>query len=333
MQPHDATAWAMLASLVLYVLTGGADFGAGVWDLLARGPRKQRQRARIAAAIGPIWEANHVWLVLLVVLLFTGFPAAFAALMTALHVPVTLVLLGIVARGSTFVFRSYAPEPAARRRYGLVFSLASLATPLLLGVVLGTAASGRLAWQDGAYVSGWFAPWLAPFPWAVGLLALAMSAYLAAVYLCVEVDEDDLRADFRARALVAAGAVAVAAAAALLLAPRLATPLADDARTLWFVLGTAAVALAAFGASWRRRHRLARALAALECTLIVAGYGLAVEPWLIVPQWTIEATAAPERTHELVLLALGAGALVLFPSLWWLLRVFKGRRAFALRED
>src|SRR5437870_12958917 len=108
MRIESVAAWIMLVSLVIYVLSGGADFGAGVWDLLASGPRKARQRELLSSAIGPVWEANHVWLIIVVVLLFTCFPAAFAAIMTALHVPLTIVLLGIVARGASFVFRSYS---------------------------------------------------------------------------------------------------------------------------------------------------------------------------------------------------------------------------------
>jgi cytochrome d ubiquinol oxidase subunit II len=140
----DLLAGIILIALNAYVLLGGADFGGGVWDLLARGPRKARQRELIAHAIGPVWEANHVWLILAVVLLFTCFPAAFARLAIALHVPLTLVLIGIVLRGSAFTFRSYGGEQEQEKYWGRVFAVASLVTPVLLGVAVGAVASGAV---------------------------------------------------------------------------------------------------------------------------------------------------------------------------------------------
>ena len=131
------------AALILYTLTAGADFGGGVWDLLARGPRAADQRRVIAEAIAPIWEANHVWLILVVVLLFVCFPAAFAAISTALHIPLTLMLVGVVLRGSAFTFRAYDPKPGAgARRWSQVFAIASLITPITLGVTLGAVSGG-----------------------------------------------------------------------------------------------------------------------------------------------------------------------------------------------
>src|SRR6185503_10028786 len=123
----------MAVALNAYVLTGGADFGGGVWDLFAAGPRRDRQRALIAESIAPIWEANHVWLIVVVVVLFTAFPPAFAMLGTVLHIPLTILLVGIVLRGSAFVFRSYGTR--GRSRWGAAFASASIVTPLLLGIV------------------------------------------------------------------------------------------------------------------------------------------------------------------------------------------------------
>src|SRR3954447_19597067 len=136
-----AIAGVLVAALVIYLLSGGADFGAGVWDLLASGPRKQAQRDAIERAIGPIWETNHIWLILAVVVLFTAFPKAFAAYSTAFHLPLTLFLVGIVLRGSAFVFRhALSDQPKPRKRWGLLFSSASMIAPLLLGIVVGGAA-------------------------------------------------------------------------------------------------------------------------------------------------------------------------------------------------
>lgn len=332
---EHVTAIVMLASLVVYALLGGADFGAGVWDLLASGPRKARQREQLAHAIAPVWEANHVWLILVIVLLFTGFPAAFAAIMTALHVPVTLVLIGIVLRGTSFTFRAYGnPDPRTRHRWGLVFSIASIATPILLGVTLATIARGRLHWEGEVYVSGFFEPWLHPFPWAVGVLTLAIFAHLAAVYLCVETRDHDLREDFRARALGSAAAVAIAALVAFMLSKGGAPTVHHELGSSWWtwpLVGTAI--LAAIGvpiALVRRRYVVARTLAAAEATLIIVGFEASLFPYLVVPQFTIEGTAAPAQVHRLMLIALGAGAVILLPSLYILMRVFKGERSLRL---
>src|SRR5207253_934384 len=200
----DILAGIVFVALNAYAVLGGADFGGGVWDLLALGPRRERQRELIAEAIGPVWEANHVWLILAIVLLFTCFPPAFARLGTLLHIPLSLVLIGIVLRGSAFTFWRYgSPGGEDERRWGVVFAIASLMTPLLLGTAAGAIASGALG--DGGRGSGDFydtyvAPWLNPFALSVGLFALIAFAFLAAVYLTLEARERELQEDFRRRA-------------------------------------------------------------------------------------------------------------------------------------
>ena len=165
----------MAVSLILYALMGGADFGGGFWDLLARGPRADRQRRAIAEAIGPIWEANHVWLILVIVLLFTGFPRGFAALMTALNIPVTLMLVGIVLRGSAFIFRKYdrRTEPV-QHRWSLLFGASSFFTPLVQGMILGALATGQIRATNGSLTNGYLAGWLSPFAIACGVFALSL---------------------------------------------------------------------------------------------------------------------------------------------------------------
>src|SRR5712691_1993178 len=202
----------MIASLILYALLGGADYGGGVWDLFAFGRRASEQRALIANAIGPVWEANHVWLILVIVILFTAFPAAFAAISTVLHIPLTLLLIGIVLRGTTFTFRSYdVQRDNVQRRWSVVFSIASIITPVLLGIVLGAIASGTIRVEIGVVESGFLKSWLAPFPFSVGFFALSLFAFLAAVYLTLEASEKELQEDFRLRALIAGIAVGILA--------------------------------------------------------------------------------------------------------------------------
>src|SRR5579862_9383402 len=140
----------ILLSLILYALMGGADFGGGMWDLLATGPRAKLQRKAVAEAIGPIWEANHVWLILVIVLLFTGFPRGYSAMMTALDIPLTAMLIGIVLRGAAFAFRKYDSQAeAAQRRWSVVFGAASFFAPFCQGITLGALATGRIRVENG----------------------------------------------------------------------------------------------------------------------------------------------------------------------------------------
>ncbi len=325
--PELLLAGAVVAALVLYFLFGGADFGGGVWDLLASGPRKAGQRATIEHAIGPIWEANHVWLILVVVIVFSAFPSVFAALSIALHVPLTLFLLGVVFRGSSFAFRSF-DAVAGRRRYGLAFSIASLVSPVLLGMVVGAVASGRIE-VSGRSVQSGAGAWLAPFPVITGLLALALCAYLAATYLTLEAGTPELVEDFRRRALGAAAAVAVLAGVALLIAfdgaPHIARRLTGRPWA-WLIEITATLAAAgAVLALLRRRFTVARGLAAVQVALIVIGWAAAQYPYLLVDDLTIQGAAADPRTLRVLVYALLGGLPILAPSLYLLFRIFKTR--------
>jgi cytochrome d ubiquinol oxidase subunit II len=336
MDPAFAIAVVLMASLVLYALGGGADFGGGVWDLFAAGSTAQKQRELIAHAIGPIWEANHVWLILVIVLLFSCFPLAFATIATALHVPLTLMLIGIVLRGAAFTFRAYdRGDPATQRRWSRVFAIASVITPVMFGVCVGAVLSGRIRVDrlTGVVATNFVSEWLAPFPFALGLFALALFAYLAAVYLTVEADSPALRRAFRARALAAALATGVLAWACFFLAregaPIMHSGLAGRDWSLGFQIATAASALAAIVFLWIERYGLARAVAALQVALVVLGWGFAQYPFLIEPDLTVHNAAAPDRVLRMVLIALGSGAILLLPSLAFLYRLFKSSRRAA----
>jgi cytochrome bd ubiquinol oxidase subunit II len=248
----------------------------------------------------------------------------------------TLLLVGIVLRGAAFTFRAYdSRRDEVQRRWGLVFSIASTATPVLLGVVVGSISSGMIRFRGEVLESGFVGSWLALFPFAVGLFALALFAFLAAVYLTLEAAaEPDLQDDFRRRALWSGAAVGALALTVFLLsrteAPRVFAGIGASAWSWPLHAATALCALGAFAALWSRGYAAARACAAAQAALILWGWAIAQYPYLVVPDFTIQGAAAPAVTLRLLLYALGAGAAVLFPSFYYLFRVFKGGTAFAL---
>ena len=184
----------MFIAVILYALLGGADFGGGMWDLLAFGRRARQQREAIAVAIAPVWEANHVWLILVIVLLFTAFPPAFAVIMTALNIPMTIILVGIVLRGAVFMFRKHdVQNDAIHRRWSTVFGISSVFVPLFLGITLGALATGDIRVEEGMVVSGFFTGWTSPFAIACGFFAQGLFAFLAATYLTVDAKEQPHR--------------------------------------------------------------------------------------------------------------------------------------------
>jgi cytochrome bd ubiquinol oxidase subunit II len=320
----------MLVALVLYSLLGGADYGAGFLDLTCSGPRKEKQRAVIASAIHPVWETNHIWLILLVVLMFSGFPAAFSALGARLPGLLLLVLLGIILRGSSFVFRAYFAGDARTQLYwGRVFSISSSLTPFFLGMVIGAISDGSAAWSANSRGPWFRVEWLNVFPLSVGLLSLSLFAYLAATYLAIEAPGRELRDDFRRRALIS-GAVSVLAAIltyrlAGFSAPGIREGLTNSALSWTAELGAVFAAFFAFRNLILRRYERARMAAAAQVGLIVIGWAGAQFPYAFRPDVTFFNSAAPTNVVWDLLLACGAGGLVLFPSLYLLFRVFKRR--------
>lgn len=328
----------MLLALILYALLGGADYGGGALDMLASGPRAKEQRELIATAIGPVWEANHVWLIYVIVVLFTAFPPAFAALSTALHIPLTLMLIGIVLRGCAFTFRHYDAETdTVQRRWGRIFAMASVGTPIMLGICIGAISTGRIRVENGIVTSGFMRPWLEPFSLAVGLFALALFTFLAAVYLTVEAEEEALREDFRRRALGAACAVGLMAGLVFLFsgeaAPGMRAGLSARAWAWPLHLGTGLFALGAFTTLWTRKYVLARFFAAGQVILILLGWALALLPYLVPPDIRLENAHAPMITLRLVIQATLGGAILLLPSLIYLFRIFKSKQEVGLSQE
>ena len=313
------TAIVLWLGLTAYAVFGGADFGAGFWDLAAgRSERGAAARALIADAIGPVWEANHTWLIFDLVILWTAFPPAFAAIMSTLFVPLTLAALGIVLRGAAFAFRPVAGSPRARRAADAVFAISSVVTPFFLGAAGGAIASGRV--PAGNAAGDPWTSWLNPTSVLVGLLAIATCAYLAAVFLVADArrgSKPELVTYFLRRATLAAfaaGALAVAGIGVLSVdAPILARELAGRGWPLVVasvVLGTAALVLLR-----RDAPRGTRVLAVGAVVAIVWGWGVAQYPDILPGALTLADAAAPAGSLEALLVIFVVAALVIAPSL------------------
>lgn len=333
----EALALILVLALVAYALLAGADFGAGIWQALKGSRASPEEREQIHAAVGPVWEANHVWLIFVLVLLHTAFPPAVAAIGRALWMPLSLALVGIVFRGAGFAFRPREPSRRGeRRRWEGVFGGASVAAPFFLGCAVGAVASGSLPIDaDGAF-HGHALSWVSPFSLFVGVLAVATSSYLAATYLAREsfhADRRALHALWRRRAIASGVVVACAAAAGLAVmafdAPRVWDRFRDHALALVLSAGTAGVA--SLGLLLRRRHTLAAAAAALAVATLLWGGWLAQSPTLIPPHVTIDSAKAPDSVLAATLATVVGGAVLTAPALWFLLRVFKS--AYAGRRD
>lgn len=316
----------VIGGMVLYAWTGGADFGGGVWNLLAFGPRARAQRELVARAVAPIWEANHVWVIFVIVVLFVCFTPVYATIGTALHIPLLLLLVGIVLRGSAFAFRSHDYGPN-QRSWDFLFAAGSVISPVLLGVSLGAVASGQIRVDsEGTVTGGYFAPWFAPFPFMVGFAALLEFAHLAAVYLVFEAKDEPLRRDFRLRAVLSGIAGIVAAAGVLLVLPDGAPLLWDGflRHPAWFgILPMAMVGSPiAIGLGY---NQLARGLAACRLAAIIIGWAVAQFPYLVVPDLTIANAASSPPVLWATLNVFAVGLVLLIPGFVALYFVFKRR--------
>lgn len=326
-------AFVLLISLTFYALLGGADFGAGVWHLLARGSTRRDQHRLIGEAIGPIWEANHVWLILIVTVLFTAFPEAYAQISITLHIPLTFLVIGIVLRGAAFAFRHYdVKDDEIHVRWDQLFAVSSVISPMLLGIIIGALTAGFFPINPENFYEGYVAPWMKPFPLLMGLFTLLLFSYLAAVYLLQETHNPQLQEIFRKRAILAALATGLLEEAVLILgktdAPRLWGELTNSQWGGVIQLGVGGVTLFAIWFLVTRRYWWARTFAILQVALTIWAWGIAQFPYLLPPYLTVFNTSSPEITLQFIMVALIAGAVLLFPSLYYLFRIFKGESLF-----
>ncbi|MEU1620939.1 cytochrome d ubiquinol oxidase subunit II [Streptomyces sp. NPDC005722] len=320
----DAVAAFLFLGVIAYCLFGGADFGAGFWDLTAGGAeRGRRPRHLIDTTVGPVWEANHTWLVYCLVFLWSGFPVAFTAITTTLYIPLGIAVLGIVLRGAGFAFRKVSLRTPEQRLYGVVFAASSVLTPYCFGSIAGGIASGRVptAGNGDAVTS-----WLNPTSVLGGVLAVLVCAYLAATYLYVaarQQRDDGLQRHFRGRALLAAlvtGAVSIAGVFVLRHdSPHLFRRLSDGALPL--VLLAALCGVATMVMVWRERTRFLRGIAASAVALVVLGWGVAQFPYLLGTHLEIGAAAAPQATLAVTIGVAVVAGLLIFPSIALLFRL------------
>jgi len=317
----DAVAAAMFVAVIAYAVLGGADFGSGIWDLVAgRDEVAGSMRRLIDRSIGPVWEANHVWLIVVLVILWTAFPTSYVALIQALAIPFWLVGLGISLRGAAFAFRKVAPTFRFAQTMGAVFAVSSLMTPFFLGVIAGAVASGRISLTEPA---GLWAAWLTLTSLIGGVLAVFACAFVAGVFLAAEaavLGQSELADELRRKTLILGVAMGFVALAAI-------WPLSRDAPTLFEGLtgrGLGAVAASGIGgvaSLWlllKGRLREARIGAAVAVGSVVLGWGLAQYPWLLVDEITIADAAGARGALVGLIIASGVATVLVIPPLIYL---------------
>ncbi|MGC9665300.1 cytochrome d ubiquinol oxidase subunit II [Planosporangium sp. 12N6] len=320
-------------SLTLYALLAGADFGAGFWDLLAGNPHRGRpMRDLIEEVIGPVWEANHVWLIFVLVLLWTAFPPVFASVMSTLYIPLTLAAIGIIGRGAAFAFRKAVTTLWQQRLFGGAFALSSILTPFFMGTVAGGIASGRV--PPGLARGDIVTSWLNPTSFLGGVLAVGTCAYLAAMYLCHDAErlgQPDLAEAFRRRGLITGivvGVVVIAGAGVLHAdAPLLFQGLTH--RALPLAILSALAGIVSLGLLVARRYVLVRGSAALAVTAVLWGWAVAQYPSMLPPDADYRQVSAYRAVLDSTLVVVVIGALILVPSLIWMFVLFQRREPAA----
>ncbi len=325
----DLTGAFLGLSLLLYCLLGGADFGAGILEIFMKPKNRKLQKETIDRAIGPVWEANHMWLVLAVVILFNGFPKAYTTLSTTYYIPLTLLLVGITLRGCAFTFGHYdAVKDGSQRYYSLIFRISAVMVPMTLGMIAGGTFLGKGG--TGDFVSSYIHPWFNLLSLSVGFFTSAIFGFLAAVYLVGETREPKIQVLFAQRAkafnigAVITGSLVFASAqweGLPLMSLFIHKPLSSIS-----MAGATLILFPLWLALKSRQIFYLRVLAAAQVVFILTGWFSLQFPVLIASPAgavTLYSAAAPEITLKYLLAALGVGSLLIFPSLFYLFKIFK----------
>jgi len=315
----DAVAIVLFFGVTAYAIFGGADFGAGFWDLVAGGAeRGERPRALIDHSIGPVWEANHVWLIFSLVVLWTAFAEAFASITLTLFVPLTLAAFGIVLRGSSFAFRKAVFRTRDQRNFGAAFALSSVLVPYCMGAVAGAIAAGRV--PSGGKAGDPVTSWVNPTSIVGGVLAVTVCAYLSAVYLTWDakrLDDPEMEAYFRRRSIGAGVAASVIEAVGIVVFYADARYLFDGlvSRALPLVILSGLCGIGSLVLLVRRANHGARLLSVGAVASVVVGWGVAQWPYLLPESLKVDQAAAPEGTLGAVLVVFALAAVIILPSL------------------
>jgi cytochrome d ubiquinol oxidase subunit II len=313
-----AAAVVLFVAVTAYAVFGGADFGAGFWDLTAGGTdRGARPREVIDHSIAPVWEANHVWLIFSFVVLWTCFPEAYSSITLTLFVPLTIAALGIVLRGASFAFRKAVFRTRDQRNFGAAFAISSVIVPYCMGAVAGGIASGRV--PAGGEAGDPVDSWISPTSILGGVLAVCVAAYLAAVYLVWDahrLGDDQMVEYFRRRALAAGVAAGVVAAAGIFVLAADADYLFDGltSRALPLVILSALCGVATLWLLHRGQHQGGRVTAILAVASVVVAWGVAQWDYMLPESLTVEAAAAPSGTIGAVLVATVLAVLLILPA-------------------
>jgi len=315
----DVVAVVLFVGITAYAVFGGADFGAGFWDLVAGGARRgEGPRAMVDHSIGPVYEANHVWLIFCLVVLWTGFSEAFESIMLTLFVPLTLAAFGIVLRGSSFAFRHEVFRTASRREFGAAFAISSVLVPYCMGAVAGAIASGEV--PAGGVAGDAWSSWINPTSILGGVLAVVVCAYLAAVYIVWDahkIDEPAMAEYFRRRAVGAAIVAGVVAFVGIFVLRADARYIFDGltSRALPLVLVSAACGIGSLILLMRANHRGARLLSVGAVATVVWAWGVAQWPYILPETLKVSDAAAPSGTLGALVVATGLIAVIVVPSL------------------
>jgi len=319
-------------SLILYCLLAGADFGAGILELFMRKQDRTEQRKIIDRALGPVWEANHMWLILMIVILFVGFPSVYTRVSINLHIPLTAMLMGIIARGCSFTFRHYdAIQGRSQKPYNFFFIASSFWTPFFLGIIMGSLILGKLNPTPENYYDGYIAPWLAPFPLVLGVFTLCLFAFLAAVYLIGESPHGKIRNQFIKRAKWACMASVITGGGVFLTAQLSGLGLLGQFQNsipAWICVLLTTLSLPFLWISIQREYYwMARIISGSQVALILCGWLSIQFPILVqikgAEDLTLFNAHAPGITLYYLGMALIFGGILILPSLYFLLRVFK----------
>lgn len=332
----DLIAFYLMIALLFYIVFGGADFGAGILELLTPKSRKEEVSQAVNRAISPVWETNHVWVILALVIIFVAFPQAYSTISISFHIPVSLMLLGIVARGCAFTFRYYDPYvDSSHKFYTLIFTVSSILTPFFQGVVAGGLILANFPAQPQSFYDNYVGPWLGVFPFATGVFLCSLCLFNASCFLCAENINDKSRLYFGSKVKLAALACALSGMIAFFAASYSGLPLVNlffrDSLSLLCLICAGVILISSYFAVHRFSALMLRVCVVALVLVILVGWWSIQYPFMIgfpagvAHSLHIYEIASPEPVLRGMVFALVAGTILIFPAIYFLIRVFKSR--------